>query len=221
MDETTKKKYILLAEFLHKTLGSEYEIILHDFEDEKHSIIFLANEHISGRSKENPFTDSTFDFIRDKTAIDNDYVISHKGITQNNKVIRSSSLFIKDDNNKLIGMLCINFDGSKYVNLAKNILQLTNMENASIENERLHHYDFIDNTPNDIIEVAENLLDDALDYSDIPVGRLNQEEKIDIVRKLNNKGVFRLKGAVTEVAEKLGVSEATLYRYIRIASKDK
>ena len=60
-----------------------------------------------------------------------------------------------------------------------------------------------------------------MENSFVPVDRLNQEEKIEIVRDLEGKGVFMLKGAVSEVAEKLGVSEATLYRYIRIVSNEK
>lgn len=220
MDNFTKDRYIKLAEFLHLTLGSEYEIILHDLEGKKHSIIYLANGHISGRSKENPGTDSTIRFIEDQTAAENDYIVSHTGVTRNNKVIRSSSFFIKDDKSNLVGMLCINFNGSDYVNLAKSLLRLTHMDNASIETETLNSSDFKDDRENQISLAADILLDDVLHCTDMPVNRLNQLEKIDIVRELNDKGVFMLKGAVSEVASKLGVSEATLYRYIRTVSKE-
>lgn len=216
-----RTKYRLLAEFLHKTLGSEYEIVLHDFQKDGHSIAYLANGHISGRSLDNPMTDRTFEFIADRTFHENDYIVSNKGVTSKGKVIRSSTLFIKDSNNQLTGMLCINFDGSKYVNLAKKILQLTHMENASIESEYLHTLDFKESIPDSISEVTENIVDNTLDFADIPVDRLTQEEKMRIVKQLNDKGVFMLKGAVSEVAEKLKVSEATLYRYIRAVSKEK
>ncbi|MGO1468850.1 MAG: helix-turn-helix domain-containing protein [Tissierella sp.] len=84
-----------------------------------------------------------------------------------------------------------------------------------MESESLHSSEFIESIPDSISTVTDDVLDDTLDYSDIPVTHLKQEEKIEIVRKLNEKGVFMLKGAVSEVAEKLQVSEATLYRYIR------
>lgn len=221
MDKNTRTQYKLLAEFLHRTLGSEYEIILHDFQDGDYSIAYLANGHISGRSLDNPLKDETFRFIADKTVYENDYIVSNKGVTSKGKVIRSSTLFIKDNNNELTGMLCINFDGSKYVNLAKRILQLTHMENASIESEYLHTFEFKEGIPSSISEVTESIVGDTLDFADIPIDRLNQEEKMSIVKQLNDKGIFMLKGAVSEVAEKLEVSEATLYRYIRAVSKDK
>lgn len=220
MDEQSLKQYKLLAEFLGKTLGSEYEIVLHNVTGKTPTIEYIVNGHISGRSLEEPSTDLTFKYISDTTVSNNDYIINKKGISKKNKVVRSSTLFIKDNDGNLTGMLCINFDGSKYINLAKRILQLTHIENASIENETLQDNNIIDSIPTSISGVADDVLSQTLDYSDIPVERLTQEEKIDIVRELNHKGVFMLKGAVSEVAEKLGVSEATLYRYIRIVSKE-
>lgn len=132
MDKKAKKQYLLLTEFSSKTLGQEFEIVLHDFQGKEHSIIYLANGHISGRSIDEPQTDKTFKSITDKIIAENDYIISHKGITNNNKLLHSSTFFIKD-----------------------------------------------------------------------------------IVKHLNDKGVFMLKGAISEVAEKLEVSEATLYRYVK------
>jgi predicted transcriptional regulator YheO len=99
---------------------------------------------------------------------------------------------------------------------------MTGMENASIENEHLNGPPtFIENISSSISEATDNAVKLSLENSFVPVDRLNQEEKIEIVRDLEGKGVFMLKGAVSEVAEKLGVSEATLYRYIRIVSNEK
>ena len=54
----------------------------------------------------------------------------------------------------------------------------------------------------------------------IPLERLTQEEKIGIVRNLDNKGVFMIKGAVGILAKRLDVSQASLYRYITIAREE-
>ncbi len=222
MDNKTKEQYIILADFLGKTLGSEYEIVLHHINGDDHSIVHIVNGSISGRSIEDPQTDLTFKYIQDQTVLNNDYIINNRGVEKNNKVIRSSSLFIKDDNNKLVGMLCINFNGSKYVNLAKQLLKLTNMENASIENEYLNQpISKMENVSSSINNAADKAVNKSLETSNIPVERLTADEKIEIVRELESKGVFMLKGAVSEVAEKLMVSEATLYRYIRKVSNVK
>ena len=40
-------------------------------------------------------------------------------------------------------------------------------------------------------------------------------EKKEVVDALNDRGVFLLKGVVSEVASRLDVSEQTIYRYLK------
>ncbi|MDN6271045.1 MAG: helix-turn-helix domain-containing protein, partial [Tetragenococcus koreensis] len=62
----------------------------------------------------------------------------------------------------------------------------------------------------DIIKEYINidLLNDSID--------LTQEAKMDIVKTLEEKNIFQLKGAVTETAGLLNVSEPTIYRYRKL-----
>ena len=43
------------------------------------------------------------------------------------------------------------------------------------------------------------------------------EEKIRVVKYLQDKGTFKVKGAIALVADKLDVSEPTIYRYLKKA----
>ncbi len=49
--------------------------------------------------------------------------------------------------------------------------------------------------------------------------RMTMDEKKYIVKKLEEKGVFRLKGVVAEVADCLEVSDQTVYRYLKELEK--
>ena len=40
-------------------------------------------------------------------------------------------------------------------------------------------------------------------------------KKIKVVKYLQEKGTFKVKGAIVLVAEKLAVSEPTIYRYLK------
>ena len=51
--------------------------------------------------------------------------------------------------------------------------------------------------------------------------RLTQEDRLSIVERLNNSGLFQLKGAVGEAAQYLYCSEASIYRYLSKISKNK
>lgn len=46
---------------------------------------------------------------------------------------------------------------------------------------------------------------------------LNREEKQQVVRILNDRGAFALRGAVEEVADLMGVSRITIYNYLNAA----
>ncbi|MDR2246661.1 MAG: helix-turn-helix domain-containing protein [Treponema sp.] len=49
--------------------------------------------------------------------------------------------------------------------------------------------------------------------------RLSQEERLAIIERLMDRGIFLLRGSVSSVAQKLRCSEASLYRYISIITK--
>lgn len=44
--------------------------------------------------------------------------------------------------------------------------------------------------------------------------RFTAEEKLSIVREMDKRGVFLVKGSVSEVAKEIKSSEATIYRYL-------
>lgn len=53
-----------------------------------------------------------------------------------------------------------------------------------------------------------------LDKYKVPPDRLSQQEKIEIVRCLDQQGIFLVKGAIVEVAKSLQTTETTIYRYL-------
>lgn len=57
-------------------------------------------------------TDKALRFIADKTYQDQDFLCNYTGRSKDERTLRASTMFIKDDGGRLIGMLCINFDPS-------------------------------------------------------------------------------------------------------------
>ena len=49
---------------------------------------------------------------------------------------------------------------------------------------------------------------------------LNREEKQQVVKALNDRGAFALRGAVEEVADMMGVSRITIYNYLNATRPD-
>lgn len=115
--------YVKLTEFLGQALGPDYEVALHDLTDKNRSIIAIANNHVSGREIGAPLTNVALSILRDKSYETSDYRLHYYGVSVNGKDLRSNTMFIKQ-NGRLIGMLCINFDDSRYRAVSNQLMGL-------------------------------------------------------------------------------------------------
>ena len=109
--------YIPLVEFLGQTLGPDYEIVLQDLTPEHNCIIAIANSSISGRTVGSPLTNAALQMLSGKLYESHDFLVNYKGIAENGHVLRSSTMFIKDSSDIPVGLLCINFDDSRFLSL--------------------------------------------------------------------------------------------------------
>ncbi len=217
------QQYMILARFLGEVLGPEYEITLHDLSSSRQSVAAIVNGHISGRTVGAPLTDLALRFVKDKVYEESDYQVGYRGVSEKNSAIRSSTMFIKDETGALIGMLCINHDTSKCRDLLDDLARLFRLDPAETfcpDFSPASLQDNIETFSNSISDLVSSTLRTVLDDPSIPKERLTQEEKLEIVDALNQKGVFLLKGAVSEVAEQLCSSEASIYRYLSKLNKN-
>ena len=63
----------------------------------------------------------------------------------------------------------------------------------------------------------EELFDTVTKSVSVPLDRLTQAERTQIIAKLYDQGMFELRGAVQFTVEKLVCSQASVYRYIKNA----
>jgi predicted transcriptional regulator YheO len=222
MTPTLLKHYMKLTEFLGRALGPDYEVVLHDLENEN-SIVAIANGHVSGRRLAAKSSAAALtQMLSERSYETQDYKINYSGVVVGKKFLRTSSFYIKNDDGQLAGMLCINFDDQRYQNLSNQVLKLCHPdafvdahftygpEKAMLENLP----DKTESALEDMPELADDLVSQILNESGLSASRLTQREKMDIVEALKNKGAFFLKGAVKRVARQLGCSQATIYRYL-------
>ncbi len=206
--------YINLVYFLGEVLGPDYEIALHDVRRKKHSLIAITNNHISGRQVNSSLTDFALELISNKTYLENDYITNYNGVVKNNNtLVRSSSFFIKDVD-ELIGILCINFDSSRYQDLSKKVLSLCHPDKIV---EKNYNFEPVFSL-SEIDETFSNSISDMIDYF-LPVESKNKKfskaDRLKMVEMLYKKNIFKIKGSIEETAKKLNCSEATIYRYLK------
>lgn len=217
------ESYAKLMPFLRQTLGPDYEIALTDLSGEG-TIVAIENGYITGRSVGMPPSNLAEKIISNKLYQDRDYITNQLGVSASGKPLRSSTYFIRDENNELKGLLCINFDGSRFQEMIDKMLLLVHPAEFIEKNhlfsfapEKLLNEDVstgVEKFSGSVDQALNDIIKPIVAKCETPVGQMTQDEKIRVVEQLNTRGVFYIKGAVSLVAEALCSSEATIYRYL-------
>lgn len=219
MDEELLRYYKSLVEFLGKVLGPQHEIVLHVLTSETEAYIgAIANGEVSGRSLDSGLTDLAKKIIQDKEYLRRDYLLNYVGKMPDGKEFSSSTYFIKDSEGKLLGLLCFNFDTTKHKLIAQEILQLANIKLpiTKIISET-QNTEYVEHFPSSIQDIIYSVIDFDMLNSDLI---LTKEKKISIIKELNDKNIFQMKGAVQEVSCALKISEASVYRYLHLIQRE-
>jgi predicted transcriptional regulator YheO len=196
-----------MVDFIAAIMGDNCEVVLHDITTPENSIIAIKNGHLSGRKIGGPLTDLVLKVIQNKSYKSQNYVLNYKASAKL-RPFRSSSFFIKNDKEEIIGVLCVNIDIEPYEKVKELMDKLTLIGSSlekNVSEEQL--YENVD-------ELLNNMIQEAISIIGVLPERMSAEEKIEVVKNLNNKGAFQLKGAVSNVARAIEVSEPTVYRYL-------
>jgi len=208
------QSFLPVVDFLAEVLGRDAEIVLHDVLDIDKSIVAIANSHISGRDVGSPATNLVLKILKDGKSDDRDFLSNYRGLSASGKTLKSSTFFIRDDKRRVVGLLCVNVDNEKFVQFRSYLDSIIQMPEEADGEKTVERFSrTVENLSADSIE---NVIGEA----GIAPERMSPEEKMDIVKRLSDEGVFLLKGSIGKVASRLKVSEATVYRYLNTVKKD-
>lgn len=212
--------YKPMVAFIAKIYGNHCEVILHDLRRLESSIVAISNNHITGREVGGSITDFALRLIHEKEYEGKDFVANYMGkVVEKDMTLRSSTYFIRDEDKNVIGMLCVNVDVTA-LNQAKATLDELLMSaetfdlaegSAGSPAAAPRQEAFVPTMD----ELLRRSIDDAIERYGVEPARMLADEKKRIVGELSGKGIFLLKGAVTEVAKRLEASEQTIYRYLK------
>jgi predicted transcriptional regulator YheO len=197
-----------IAKSLHQILGEKSEVIIHNLKSPESSVIFIAGE-LTERDLGAPVTDLVLRTIKHNP--DPADLLNYRIETADGRIFKSSTIFIRNDQQQVVGCLCVNYDITELL-MAKNIL---GNFTALAEKEVSKHSSQAENFAKNVDEVLANLIEQAKAQVDKPIPFLTKEDKIKIIEYLEQRGAFTITKSVDLVAEDLKVSKYTIYNYLK------
>ena len=198
------KRYFPIADIIAGTFGKECEVVVHDLEKPEQSVVYVVNGKVTGREK-----GQSFDHLIKNVLLSKDFkedrLINYVFELNDGKKIRSSSLLIRDGKKKVIGMICINYDMTRYQVMQESLNSFLGMVAETEETPS-------EEPDQDVMEIIDDLIMKIIGNDDAK--NLNRKRCVELVKFMDEKGIFLVKGAMDKVAELMGVSRITVYSYL-------
>lgn len=183
--------------------GRHCEVVLHDWsKGYEHSVVAIENNHVTGREIGACGSNLGLEVMRG-TVRDGDR-FNYITQTKDGRFLRSSTVYLRDENNEAIGAMCINFDISNFVSTKKVLEELCMMEGGGGD----------EYFATDVNELLDYLLTESVKQAGKTVSQMNREDKIAALTYLDEKGAFMIAKAGVKVCQFFGISKYSLYNYL-------
>ncbi len=210
-DRLVLQSHCELAGCLGVYLGNAYEIVVHSFGADDPFTLRIVNSGLSGRTADNKIPETAFLAIEQLQIRlkHGDPIISETfGVRPDGKKYKSASIGITGSENKLIGMICFNYWlDVPYSEVIKTFALPSYLDAVSLPIQMSDVVRYDTAIKQEILKVKDAVMNDA----EIPA----KFKRKEIVRRLNDAGVFKVKNAIQICADTLDITIATIYMHIR------
>jgi predicted transcriptional regulator YheO len=194
-----------LAKGIASQFGPNCEVVVHDLlsNDPEHSIVAIENGEVSGRHVGDGPSQVVLEALKNKTEIPKDR-LSYLTKTENGKILKSSTLYLRDDDGRAIGIFSINYDITLMLSMEDSLRAFTATD--------------VSTPPEPIARNVNDLLEELIEQSVKLVGKpaalMNKEDKVKAIRFLNDNGAFLITKSGPRACAYFGISKYTLYSYL-------
>jgi len=198
---------VQIAKALSVQFGPDCEVAVHDLtQDDKHTLIAIENAHVTKRKIGDDASEIVRSALENKESADDS--LSYLTRTSDGRMLKSSSIYIRDPQGELVALLGINYDITQICNMRAVLGQF-----VAVQQEKK------DDEISVITPGVNDLLDQLLEESwrhvgKKPVALMSREDKIKAVRYLESRGAFLVKKAGDKVTKYYDISKYTLYNYL-------
>ena len=131
--------------------------------------------------------------------------LSYLTRTKDGKILKSSTIYVRDDDGEAIGIFAINYDITLMLAMEENLKQFTATDQDQREPERISR---------NVGDLLDELIEQSVKIVGKPVALMTKEDKVKAIQFLNETGAFLITKSGDKVCRFFGISKYTLYSYI-------
>jgi len=197
-----------VAKGLAGQFGENCEIVIHKINEDNvnNSIVSIENGHVSSRHLGDGPSQVVLEALKKEPDELEDHV-NYLTRTHDGRILKSSTIYLKDDHGKLEGIFAINYDITTLIAAETTLQSLITVDKKDDEKEP----DYI---PQNINELLDDLIQESVKLVGKPVPLMTKDDKIKCIQFLNSKGAFLVTKSGDKVANFFNISKYTLYSYI-------
>lgn len=195
-----------LAKGVAHQFGQNCEVVVHDLcaSEGEHTIVAIENGHVSGRQLGDGPSHVVWEALKSDPALLEDR-LSYLTKTEDGKILKSSTVFLRDETGKPTGVFAINYDITMMKALEDQLHTFTATDTVSQEPETITH---------NVNDLLDELIKQSARLVGKPVALMNKEDKVKAIGFLSDSGAFLITKSGQRVCNFFGISKYTLYSYI-------
>ena len=209
-DDLTLESLVMIAHGIARQFGNDCEVCIHDLQanDLEHTICYIINGHVSGRKigvGASKIVLATLEALKK-----GDNVSDHLGYrthTSDGRILKSSTIFLKDESGKYRFILGINHDMTNFINAQS---ALSNV----VENIETTGEDIYGQIPLSVNDLLDNLIEQSVKLVGKTPALMTKDEKVKAIKFLQDAGAFLITRSGDKISQFFGISKFTLYSYI-------
>ena len=205
-----------IARGLAAHFGPNCEVVIHDLAgpDGECAIAHIENGHVTGRRVgDGPSKVVVEQLLRSEESPQDQ--LSYLTRTPDGKILKSSTIYIRDTRGRVTAIRSINYDISALLMMETAISGLvhTSEEASHGKEERI--------TVLNVSDLLDDLIEQSVTLVGKPVALMNKDDKVRAIQFLSQHGAFLITKSGDKVAKYFGISKYTLYSYIDLKQEEK
>ena len=186
--------------------GPNCEVVIHDLSDnyKENSIVAIENGHVTSRKIGDGPSMAVLDALRGDQSKLRDHT-SYLTKTKDGRILKSTTIYIRDEQQKVIGIFSINFDITKLMMVESALNPLISVTSSKNETSEI---------PQNVNDLLAELIEESARQVGKPVPLMTREDKVKAIKFLNDRGALLITKAGDKISKYFGISKYTLYSYI-------